>query len=235
MASLAMERVNRRRYYIRLNTAAADLDSNLTTVLEGTVLRAGADVAVVYRFDAAAGEFNAVARHTDLPMRVPDVGATLSDATTQWLEDIGGPVQGEPSLDPFFEKFPEVIQHRLERLLVTPLRGAEEWLGILTIGRSQDRAFDEDAIEVAQRSARLLSAVMERDSLQQKLAERKLVERAKGILQRRRRLSEEQAYLMLRNTSRRRRKPMAELAKEIIQTQLPSPPPRQPGTAQVSL
>jgi AmiR/NasT family two-component response regulator len=44
-------------------------------------------------------------------------------------------------------------------------------------------------------------------------------------------LSEEQAYLMLRNTSRRRRKPMAELAKEIIETQLASPPVRQPGTA----
>jgi response regulator NasT len=46
--------------------------------------------------------------------------------------------------------------------------------------------------------------------------ERKLVERAKGILQQRRRLSEEQAYLLLRNNSRRRRMPMVNLAREII-------------------
>ncbi len=231
MASLAVEQVNGRRYYIRLNSATADMDSDLTIALEGAVLKTGGEAAVVYRFDAEAEEFNAVARRAGLPVRVPDVGATLSDTASQWLEDLRGPAQGKPSLDPFFEKFPEVIQHRLERVLVTPLRGAEELLGILTIGRSQDRDFDENAIEVAQRSARLLTAVIERDSLQQKLAERKLVERAKGILQRRRRLSEEQAYLMLRNTSRRRRKPMAELAKEIIETQLPSPAVRHASTA----
>jgi GAF domain-containing protein len=147
------------------------------------------------------------------------------------LENLSGPAQGKPPLDPFFEKFPEVIQHRLERVLVTPLRGAEDLLGILTIGRSEDRDFDAAAIDVAQRSARLLTAVIERDSLQQKLAERKLVERAKGILQRRRKLSEEQAYLMLRNTSRRRRTPMADLAREIIEAQSPNPPVRHARTA----
>jgi GAF domain-containing protein len=231
MASLAIEQADGRRYYIRLNTAVAEIDSDLTIVLEGAVAKTGGEVAVVYRFDAEAAEFNAVARRTDVPVRVPDVGATLSDATSQRLENLSGPAQGKPSLEPFFEKFPEVIQHRLERVLVTPLRGAEDLLGILTIGRSEDRDFDAAAIDVAQRSARLLTAVIERDSLQQKLAERKLVERAKGILQRRRKLSEEQAYLMLRNTSRRRRTPMADLAREIIEAQSPNPPVRHARTA----
>jgi GAF domain-containing protein len=234
MASLLLEPLNlddRRRFYIRLNTAAAALDSSLAIALEAAVLRTGAEMAVVYRFDSEAGEFNAVAQHSDLPVCVPDVGATLSESISQWLEDLRGLAQGKPSQDPFFEKFPEVIQHGLERLLVAPLRGSEDLLGILTVGRCEDRAFDEDAAEVAQRSASLLAAALERDSLQLKLAERKLVERAKGILQRRRRLSEEQAYFMLRNASRRLRKPMVELAKEIIETRLPSPPARQPRTA----
>ena len=231
MAILAIEQSNRRRFYIRLNGAAADLDSDLTIALDAAVLKAGADVAIVYVLNSETDELNAVARHADLPVRVPDVGATLSDSTSQWLEDLSEPGQGNPSHDPFFEKLPEVIQHRLERVLVAPLRGTEELLGILTLGRSEDREFDEPAIRIAERSARLLAAVVERDSLQRKLVERKLVERAKGILQRRRRLSEEQAYLMLRNTSRRRRKPMAELAREIIETQVASPPARHPGTA----
>jgi AmiR/NasT family two-component response regulator len=89
-------------------------------------------------------------------------------------------------------------------------------LGLLTLGRPDSTGFDSAAIEVAQRAGRLLLAVLERDSLQQKLLERKLVERAKGILQQRRRLSEEQAYLLLRNNSRRRRMPMVTLAREII-------------------
>ena len=45
---------------------------------------------------------------------------------------------------------------------------------------------------------------------------RKLVERAKGILQTRHNLTEEEAYLRLRNESRRLRRPMRELAEAII-------------------
>lgn len=52
-----------------------------------------------------------------------------------------------------------------------------------------------------------------------RLASRKLVERAKGVLQTERGLSEEQAYEHLRRTSRRRRIPLTELAEEVLRTQ----------------
>jgi len=52
-----------------------------------------------------------------------------------------------------------------------------------------------------------------------RLASRKLVERAKGVLQAERGLSEEQAYEHLRRTSRRRRIPLTELAEEVLQAQ----------------
>ena len=45
---------------------------------------------------------------------------------------------------------------------------------------------------------------------------RKAVERAKGILQKRQSLSEEEAYLRMRNESRRLRRPMKDLAEAII-------------------
>ena len=48
------------------------------------------------------------------------------------------------------------------------------------------------------------------------LEKRKVVERAKGLLQRRHNLTEEEAYLQLRNESRRLRRPMKELAEAII-------------------
>lgn len=49
-----------------------------------------------------------------------------------------------------------------------------------------------------------------------RLAQRKLVERAKGILQTYQGLSEEQAYAYLRGSSRRRRIPLTELAEEVL-------------------
>ena len=54
------------------------------------------------------------------------------------------------------------------------------------------------------------------------------MERAKGILQSRRRLSEHQAYLFLRGESRRRRVPMVDLAREIIEAQFRGPAVRRP-------
>jgi len=219
MTVSATEQFNAKRFFIRLNAATADQDSDLTIALEAAVFRTSAEVAIVYRLDSGAGEFNAVARRSQRPASIPDVGATLSSPTTKWLEDLAAPAQGNPSQDARFEKLPEVIQHSLKRLLVVPLRTAEGLLGIMTLGRFDDTGFDEDAVRVAERSASLLAAAIERDSLQKKMAERKLVERAKGILQQSRRLSEEQAYLTLRNTSRRRQTPMVEVAKEIIETQ----------------
>jgi hypothetical protein len=49
-----------------------------------------------------------------------------------------------------------------------------------------------------------------------RLASRKLVERAKGVLQVERGLSEQQAYEYMRGASRRRRIPLAELAEEVL-------------------
>jgi AmiR/NasT family two-component response regulator len=48
------------------------------------------------------------------------------------------------------------------------------------------------------------------------LEARKIIERAKGILQQRRGISEEQAYFDLRSESRRLRRPMRDLAEAIV-------------------
>ena len=53
-------------------------------------------------------------------------------------------------------------------------------------------------------------------NLTDQLQTRKVVERAKGILQREMGLSEEQAYLALQKQSRQKRKAMREIAEAII-------------------
>ena len=70
--------------------------------------------------------------------------------------------------------------------------------------------------KLAEENARLKVETVE---VKRKLEERKLVERAKGILQRRHGLTEEQAYLQLRNESRRLRRPMKDLAEAIVFTE----------------
>ena len=57
----------------------------------------------------------------------------------------------------------------------------------------------------------------EKAEMQRQLEMRKLMERAKGILQRQLNLDEENAYLTMQKLSRQKRKPMREIAEAIIQ------------------
>ena len=86
----------------------------------------------------------------------------------------------------------------------------------MTIGRAGDQGFDSRAVQFALPVARIVGAVIERDSLQEELRCRKLMERAKGILQQNGGISEEDAYLQLRRQSRQLRRPIADIAREII-------------------
>jgi AmiR/NasT family two-component response regulator len=58
----------------------------------------------------------------------------------------------------------------------------------------------------------------EKVQLSEQLETRKIVERAKGILQRELGVSEEEAYLTLQRQSRQRRKSMKEVAQAIVLT-----------------
>jgi response regulator NasT len=82
---------------------------------------------------------------------------------------------------------------------------------------------------------------MRAEELHQRLEDRKIIERAKGILMQREGLSESDAYRMLQRTSQSRNVPMAELSRSLLaaeelispparvaprRTQAPPPPPR---------
>jgi two-component system, response regulator PdtaR len=75
------------------------------------------------------------------------------------------------------------------------------------------------AIQVAVARARELKLLQDDvDQLKSTLRERKLIERAKGILMTRKQLSESEAFRLLQRQSQDRRIPMAKLAESIIQT-----------------
>ncbi|HLN87907.1 MAG TPA: ANTAR domain-containing protein [Candidatus Limnocylindrales bacterium] len=73
------------------------------------------------------------------------------------------------------------------------------------------------AIELAiSRFKDFLALQQENESLKENLESRKIIERAKGLLMEQRRLSEEQAYSLIKKTSMNMRKPMADVAQAIL-------------------
>jgi response regulator NasT len=78
----------------------------------------------------------------------------------------------------------------------------------------------------AQRARELRDARQDASDARTQLENRKLIERAKGILQRRTGASEQEAYRILQRTSQDRAEPMVDIARAVIESERrPGPPP----------
>jgi len=121
-------------------------------------------------------------------------------------------------------RYPELARRTgLASLLSVPLITRERVIGTINLYTREVRQFTEDEIgfvkvvagqaAIAIENARLMSEALE---MKRTLEERKLMERAKGILQHKHNLTEEEAYLRPRNESRRLRRSMRDLAEAVI-------------------
>jgi len=126
-----------------------------------------------------------------------------------------------------FERFPEFLRNRFQAAVSVPLIDQGEVVGIVNICRiaaaawqSREAAFLRSLSlplgALLTHSATRVKLESEVEELSRKLADRKLLDRAKGLLQARHRWTEEQAYLQIRLASRQRRVPMRDVARAII-------------------
>ncbi len=126
-----------------------------------------------------------------------------------------------------FERFPEFLRNRFQAAASIPLLDRGELVGIANIGRLAAIAYQPREAAFLRSLSLPLGALLadstarvklesEVEALSRKLADRKLLDRAKGLLQASFQWTEEEAYLHLRRTSRQRRTPMREIAREVI-------------------
>jgi GAF domain-containing protein len=137
--------------------------------------------------------------------------------------------QGHPIIIPNIHnekqyRFPELARKSgLMSLLAVPLTSQGKVMGSINIYTRDERAFSDDEVgfvkvvagqaAIAIQNARLMSETLD---MKRTLEARKLIERAKGLLQYEHHLTEEEAYLRLRNESRRLHRSMRDLAEAVI-------------------
>src|SRR5712691_7255369 len=208
------------------------LDEMLGEVVGLTARVSGCDACLVYLVESETGEF--VLRASLVP-HAADLGnlrMKMGEGVTGWVAEHQSPValSSKAAADPRFKIFPALIEDTYEAFLSVPLinkgraigvtnvhhrdrdeHGAGEIATMSFIGEQMGSAIAKSLLE--EENARLAEETAE---MKRQLETRKAVERAKGILQRRQNLTEEEAYLRMRNESRRLRRPMKELAEAII-------------------
>jgi uroporphyrinogen-III synthase len=139
-----------------------------------------------------------------------------------WIASIRSPISIGRD-DPRFRCFDLAQNDRYQSLLMVPIVARDRVVGVLILQCDKGRPYNQDEIQFLMTAGLLLGAAVEiviledkNSQLTDQLETRKLVERAKGILQRDLKISEEDAYAALRRESSRKRKPMRDLAEAIL-------------------
>jgi uroporphyrinogen-III synthase len=192
----------------------------------------GCDACLVYLAEGESGEF--VLRASLLP-HASDLGTLrmkMGEGVTGWVAEHQSPValSSKAADDPRSKIFPALVEDTYEAFLSVPLVNKGKAIGIINIHhRDKHEHTPEEIATISfigeQMGSAIAKSLLEEENvrlteetaeMKRQLETRKSVERAKGILQRRHNMTEEEAYLRMRNESRRLRRPMKDLADAII-------------------
>jgi len=208
------------------------LDEMLGEIVGLTVQVTACDACLVYLIERETNEI--VLRASQVPHQVDlgNIRLKVGEGITGWVVEHRSVVAlpSNAAADRRFKKFQALVEDTYEAFLSVPLVSGGDVIGVINVHHRQphDHTPDEVALltfvgeqmggvisksVLAEENARLMEETAE---MRRQLETRKVVERAKGILQHRHGLTEEEAYLRLRNESRRLRRPMRELAEAII-------------------
>lgn len=193
------------------------------------------DACLVYLMDAESGEIVLRASQVPHAAEIGHLSLRMGEGITGWVAQHKSVValSHHAAADKRFIRLPGLVEDTYEAFCSVPLISGGEAIGVINVHHKESHDYSAEEISLlsfigeqmggALTRARLeeLNARLQEETLEMKrqLETRKLVERAKGILQFKFHLTEEEAYLRLRNESRCLRRPMRDLAEAIILTE----------------
>ncbi|MGH9581576.1 MAG: ANTAR domain-containing protein [Bryobacteraceae bacterium] len=213
-------------------SSGLSLDEMLGEIVKLTTQVTDCDACLVYLIERDTNEI--VLRASQVPHR-GDLGSLRmksGEGVTGWVVEHRAPVAlaSNAYTDARFKRFPTLVEDTYEAFLSVPLMTSGEVIGVVNMHHRKPHEHTPNEIALLSYVGEQLAGAIARSLLaeenarlsdqsadmRRELETRKVVERAKGILQNRHGMTEEDAYLRLRNESRRSRRPMRELAEAII-------------------
>ncbi len=216
----------------RIVSSELSLDEMLGEIVGLTAQVSGCDACLVYLVEFETGEFVLRASLVPHSADVGNLRVKMGEGVTGWVAEHQSPVAlaSNACTDSRFKMFPALVEDTYEAFLSVPLVNKGKAIGVINVHHREQHEHAPDEIATIsfigeQMGSAIAKSLLEEENallaeetaeMKRQLETRKAVERAKGILQRRQNLTEEAAYLRMRNESRRLRRPMKELAEAII-------------------
>ncbi|HVH89659.1 MAG TPA: ANTAR domain-containing protein [Terriglobales bacterium] len=196
-------------HVLEFATSAVQCDSCFIYVLEGNelILRASKNA------------------HPDLVDRLK---LKLGQGITGWVAEHKQPVAIERNAysDQRFRFFNELPEDRFEAFLSVPVLSRDRIVGAINLQNRAPYSYSQREIKIISSIGLLVGAQIEmarleteNSQLSDQLETRKILERAKGILQNDLKISEQEAYVRLRRQSQERRISLRDVANAVILSQ----------------
>jgi uroporphyrinogen-III synthase len=159
------------------------------------------------------------------PDVIDHLGMKIGQGITGWVAEHREPVCIDSGAlrDPRFQSFKDLPEDSFEAFLSVPILARGRLVGVINVQHRQPHHYTPWEVQTISTVGFLVGAEIEmarleseNNTLSAQLETRKLVERAKGLLQRELGLDEEQAYRMMQKESRQRRKNMREISEAIL-------------------
>lgn len=156
---------------------------------------------------------------------VDHLAMRLGQGITGWVAEHREPVSiPEQALrDPRFKPFQDLPEDLFEAMLSVPILTAGKVVGVINLQHRHPYKHTPEEIRLLATVGFLVGAEIERARLEtenlqlsERLELRKLIERAKGVLQRDYGMDESSAYHALQRESRQRRKSMREIVEAVL-------------------
>lgn len=160
--------------------------------------------------------------HSDV---VDRLGIWLGQGITGWVGWHREPVaiSAMALKDPRFKRFRNLPEDSFEAFLSVPIMCRSRLVGVINLQHRKPYYHSDHEVRLLSAVGYLVGAELERARLETELSEladrlesRKLIERAKGVLQRDLGIDEESAYRAMQRESRQRRKSMREIAEAVL-------------------
>lgn len=183
------------------------------------------DSCLIYFYDKDKNKLILVGSKKPHQKLLGKIALKKGEGITGWVAESKQPVvlEKQAYLDSRFKFFKELPEDQYEAFLSIPILDKKGVVGVINLQNKNPYYFDRKIIKTLIAIAQIIASAFRKILLENevsffknKLEERKIIEKAKGILMEKEKINENQAYEKLRTEAMKKRKSIKEIAQAVI-------------------
>ncbi len=183
------------------------------------------DSCFIYILDEKTHQLTLVASKKPKGKLMGHISMHTGEGITGWVAQHMKSVvlEREAYKDRRFKPFKELPEDRYEAFLSVPIINRNGLVGVVNLQNREPYEFSKEQIRTVEAAVKIIASAFQKlmferklEDLQGKLEERKVVEKAKGVLMKTHRLSEREAYNMIQKEAMKKRKSMKDIAEAVL-------------------